>query len=123
LFDDQPARTMPYTPSDEIARMYRNPIGRSATTMSIRPHRVGIGAAKGMTAHVISAGMKASAGASTNSDLFAASGYVSSFMMFLSPSAAGWSRPPGPTRFGPCRSWIHAEIFRSASVRSATPTR
>ena len=27
LFDDQPASTMPYTPSDEIARMNRKPIG------------------------------------------------------------------------------------------------
>src|SRR5437867_10936469 len=27
LFDDQPASTMPYTPSDDSARMNRNPIG------------------------------------------------------------------------------------------------
>jgi hypothetical protein len=69
LFDDHPARTMPYTPSDAIARMKRKPIGRSATTMSIRPHLVGIGDANGITAQVMSAGMKASAGARMNSGM------------------------------------------------------
>ena len=60
LFDDQPASTMPYTPSDEIARMNRKPIGRSATTMSMQPHGESHGAPNGITAHVSSAGMKAS---------------------------------------------------------------
>jgi hypothetical protein len=55
----------------------------------MRPFRVGSGEAKGMTANVSIAGMKASAGAITNNGLYAASGYVSSFMKFYSPSAAG----------------------------------
>src|SRR4030095_15802669 len=38
LLEDQPARTMPYTPSDVIASTNRKPIGRSANTMSMRPH-------------------------------------------------------------------------------------
>src|SRR5215467_10785489 len=38
LFDDHPASTMPYTPSDEIARMNRNPIGSGAIAVSIVPH-------------------------------------------------------------------------------------
>src|SRR5207237_7901926 len=38
LFDDHPARTMPYTPRDPMARMKRKPIGIGASAMSIRPH-------------------------------------------------------------------------------------
>ena len=85
---------MPYTPSDEIARMKRKPTGRSANTMSMRPQRDAQGAAKGITAHVSSAGMKDSIGAMMNSGLFTAPGIDSSFMMFLRPSAAGCSSPP-----------------------------
>src|SRR5450756_1313792 len=105
LFEDQPARTIPYTPSDVIARMNRNPIGRSATTMSILPHRVGHGAPKGMTHHAVSAGMNESIGARTKSGLFTPSGIVSSFMKFLRPSANGWSHPL-PTLLGPV-SYTH----------------
>ena len=57
--------------------------------MSIRPHgEFGSGAANGITAQVISAGMNDSAGASMKSGLFAAPGSVSSFMKFLTPSAS-----------------------------------
>src|SRR4051794_36271265 len=55
LFEAQPASTMPYTPSDEIARMKRKPIGSGASTISIIPQREPQGAANGMTAHVQSA--------------------------------------------------------------------
>src|SRR5207237_8015923 len=103
LFDDHPASTMPYTPSDPKARMYRNPTGRLATTMSTSPHGVGSGAANGITANVSSAGMNDMAGASMKSTLSAWAGSVSSFTRFLRPSAAGWSNPWGPTRFGPRR--------------------
>ena len=41
--------------------------------------------------------------------------------MFLTPSAAGWSRPAQPTRLGPRRFCIQALTFRSISVSSATP--
>jgi hypothetical protein len=62
------------------------------------------GAANGITANVMSAGMNDSIGARMKSGIYAASGYVSSFMMFFSPSAAGCNRPPYPVRFGPMRS-------------------
>src|SRR6266566_3281060 len=39
LFDAHPASTIPYTPSELIARIYRNPTGRSATTMGTSRHR------------------------------------------------------------------------------------
>jgi len=57
--------------------------------MSILPHRVGSGAPNGMTHQAVSAGMKERIGANTKSGLFTPSGIVSSFMKFLSPSAAG----------------------------------
>src|SRR2546423_8877066 len=62
LFDAHPASTMPYTPSDEIARMKRNPTGNGASTISMTPHGEPQGAANGITAHVINAGMNDSAG-------------------------------------------------------------
>jgi len=63
LLDAQPAITTPYTPMLDRAMMKRMPIGRSATTISTRPHGVGSGAANGTTAKVMSAGKMASAGA------------------------------------------------------------
>src|SRR5688572_4835202 len=93
LFDDQPASTMPYTPSELMARMNRNPIGRGARIISNRPHGESHGAANGMTAQVTSAGMNARAGASTNNGRFAADGYVSSFTKFFTPSAMGCISP------------------------------
>src|SRR5256886_11461800 len=88
--------------------------------MSTSPHGVGSGAANGITANVKSAGMKDIAGASMNRTLSAWAGRVSSLTRFLSPSAAGCNRPCGPTRFGPSRSCIHAQMRRSARVSSAT---
>ena len=90
--------------------------------MSTSPHRVGSGVANGITAKVSSAGTKDIAGASRNSTLSAWAGSVSSLSRFLSPSAAGWNSPCGPTRLGPRRSCIQAQMRRSASVSRATPT-
>jgi hypothetical protein len=72
-----------------MASVKRKPTGSGAMAMSTSPHGVGSGAAKGSTAHVIMAGMKASAGAMMKSHRSANSGFVSSFMKFLIPSATG----------------------------------
>src|SRR5215211_5155494 len=93
LFDDQPASTIPYTPSDAMARMNRKPIGSGASAMSIVPHLDSHGAPYGITDHVRSAGMNAITGASTNNGVYASPGYVSSFMMFFTPSATDCSKP------------------------------
>ena len=112
LFDDQPASTMPYTPSDEIARMKRNPIGRSATTMSMRaPRRGQRRAERNHRPRHHRRNEREHRREDEERPCSRAPGYVSSFMMFLRPSATGCSSPRGPTRFGPCRSWIHAEIL------------
>src|SRR3954468_6270633 len=63
LFDDQPASTIPYTPSEAMASVNRKPTGTSASTMSTLPHRDAHEAPKGITAQVSSAGMKAIIGA------------------------------------------------------------
>src|SRR5213078_2972149 len=75
LFDDQPASTMPYTPSDEIARMKRKPIGSGASAMSMWPHLESHGAPYGITAQTRSAGMNAITGARMNSGVYASPGY------------------------------------------------
>ncbi len=85
--------TMPYTPRELTARMNRNPTGSGARTISIWPQGESHGAANGITAQVTSAGMNASAGASTNRGMFAAAGYVSSFTKFFTPSAMGCISP------------------------------
>ena len=74
----------------------------------------------GITANVNSAGTIATAGASQKYALRAYAGVKSSLRMNFSPSAAGWSSPNGPTRLGPMRSWIHAEMRRSATTEYAT---
>src|SRR5258705_10620815 len=74
LFDDHPASTMPYTPSEPIARMYRKPTGRSATTIGTTPHGDGSGAANGITAKVSRDGPNRISGASVNRVLSAWAG-------------------------------------------------
>ena len=69
--------------------------------MSTTPHGVASGDANGITANVISAGMMASVGPNTKKNSDAVSGFVSSLMKFLMPSAIGCNNPNGPTRFGP----------------------
>ena len=101
LFELQPASVMPKTPSDAIASVKMKPTGRSAIASDITPHGVGTGAANGITAQLIIAVENAMAGASENRIVLPAPGESSSFMKFLSPSAAGCSSPPGPVRFGP----------------------
>jgi hypothetical protein len=123
LFEAQPPRTIPYTPSELSAMMYRMPMGMSATTMSTTPQGVFSGAAKGITAKVTRAGATEIIGPSTKKSFEDLAGRVSSLRMFLSPSAMGCSSPNGPTRLGPMRSWIQAEIRRSARVVYATTRR
>src|SRR3954462_13184693 len=71
LFDAQPASTMPYTPSDPIARMNRKPTGIGAIAMSITPHLECHGAPYGITAHVNKAVVNDIAGARMKSGKYA----------------------------------------------------
>src|ERR1043166_131271 len=60
------------------------------------------------------------AGASQKYALRTCAGVKSSFRNALTASAAGWSRPKMPTRFGPSLSWMEAETFRSTQTAYAT---
>ena len=101
LFDDQPASTMPYTPSDEIARMKRKPIGSGASTMSIVPHGESHGAPNGITAHVSSAGMNDDH-RRENEQRQVRLARVRLFLHdVLHAVGDGLQQPVRPTRFGP----------------------
>ena len=71
-------------------------------------------ATNGTTAQATSAVMKPIMGAMTNSTPLALDGTIVSFSTSFRPSAIGCSRPNGPTTLGPRRSWIDAQILRSA---------
>ena len=51
--------------------------------------------------------------------LSAKGGIQSSFMKILIESANTWSKPKGPTRFGPYRSCQRANNRRSTQIRKA----
>ena len=74
----------------------------------------------GTTAHAASAGASESIGAMKKSQRFAPVGTTISLNSIFSTSAKGWSKPSGPTRFGPMRTCIQPMTLRSASVRYAT---
>ncbi len=103
--DDQPARIMPYTPSELAASTYSSP-----TLMFDRIRS----AWKGTTAHTISATVKVMIGASRNSPLFALDGMIVSCRNTFRPSANDCRMPNGPTTLGPRRNAIAAQILRSA---------
>lgn len=58
----------------------------------------------GIGVHIVRDRVNAVAGASINRVGVAIMGRVSSLIISLNPSAKGWSRPIGPTVFGPFRS-------------------
>ena len=71
-------------------------------------------AATGMTAQADSASVVVTSGASRKTPLLAPDGTTGSLSTNLRRSAKDWSRPQGPTTFGPRRICTAAQIFRSA---------
>src|SRR6266568_5158413 len=89
LFDAQPAVTIPYTLSEDSAKISRMPTFKSATIGSKRrPLRSGKGRPHGTTAIVVSAGMRPNIGASEYNHLFAPSGTMSSLRKNFAASAS-----------------------------------
>jgi hypothetical protein len=68
---------------------------------------------KGITAQPTSAKVKVRIGAMMKRPRFAPEGMIVSLRKSLRPSAKLWSRPNGPTTFGPRLSAIAAQILRS----------
>lgn len=64
--------------------------------------------------------VSASTGAAKNRNGEDVDGRTGSLMKSFTPSAIGCSNPYGPTTFGPFRSCMYPNTFRSISVRKAT---
>ena len=124
LLDDQPASTIPYTPSErerEDIEKSRpaNPRRRAAR----RPRAWAAATPNGITANVISAGTNASSGREHEQQPVRLRGQRLLLQHVLEAvgERAATDRP-GRRGSDPCRSCIQAQIRRSASVSSATPT-
>ncbi len=104
-FDDQPARIKASTPTLETASTNSTPMFTSVITAQSGP--------KGTTAITMNAATTAMYGATKKTHRSAFSGMKSSFTSNFRPSAIGCKSPHGPTRIGPSRAWINAEIFLS----------
>src|SRR5574341_674584 len=90
--EDQPARTIPYTPSDVTAKINNNAMGKSEMTpwddFGKNPKRLNSDV-KGITAKTIIAGTNEIIGASANVIRSTLSGTTSSLNISLTPSARG----------------------------------
>src|SRR5574343_805652 len=89
--DAQPDRIIPYTPMEVMAMMYSRLASMLAST------RVSL---NGTTAQAANAGALASIGAMMKMPLLAPVGTTISFSSSFKPTAIGWIKPQGPTRFG-----------------------
>src|SRR5215467_15400686 len=107
-FDDQPARINASTPTLETASTSSKPMLTSAITAQSGPN--------GITEKTINAEATAIYGAKKKIQRSAFSGMKSSLVTNFNPSAIGCSSPHGPTRIGPRRACMNAEIFRSRYV-------
>ena len=74
---------------------------------------------KGITEKLTKGGTKASIGARTYRNRLAWLGIISSLNKNLMRSASGCKDPWNPTRLGPIRSWMKADILRSRWTLSA----
>ena len=119
LADDHPAKTIPYTAIEAIAKMYNKPTFKSLIPSRIVLPNISTSGPTGITATITSAGIIVNIGAKKNNVLSAPAGVNSSLNMSLIPSAAGCNKPQGPTRLGPLRTCIRAAILRSAKVKYA----
>src|SRR5215467_196617 len=102
-FEDQPTRINASTPTLETASTSNKPIFTSAITAQSGPN--------GTTENTINAAATAMYGAKKKIQRSAFSGMKSSLVSSFKPSAMGCKSPHGPTRMGPSRACINAEIF------------
>lgn len=105
---DQPDSIIPYTPNDEIAKMYRRLKFNSAITEYFE---------NGITPHPNKLITNVKMGEAINKNLFELLGITLSLISNLNPSASGCRSPYAPTTLGPLRRWNAASTFRSTSVK------
>src|SRR5687768_14739857 len=104
-FEDQPASINASTPTLDTASTSSSPMLTSAMTAQSGPN--------GITEKTMNAEATAMYGAKKKIQRSAFSGMKSSLVKSFRPSAIGCSNPHGPTRIGPSRACINAEILRS----------
>src|ERR1019366_1426212 len=97
---------MPRMPTADMAETTRRPTFTSATKIDL---------ANGITAKALSAVMVETHGANQKMALSDSAGMMSSLSSNFTASAMGCSRPCGPTRIGPSRTWKSASTLRSTS--------
>ena len=73
--------------------------------------------------YMVRARLRARMGARINTEIEDVAGRSGSLMKSLIASAMGWSRPYGPTTFGPFQNCIYPRTFHSTSVRNAIARR
>ena len=73
--------------------------------------------------HMVRARVRARMGARINIEIEEVAGRRGSLMKSLIASAMGWSKPYGPTTFGPFWNCMWPRTFRSTSIRKATARR
>src|SRR6187200_140440 len=119
--DDQPASTIPYTPTEATARMNSTPTERSVSCSGVSRSVNGTDTTgpSGMTENATNAAVAEITGARMNTTLSAAFGTMSSLRPSLMPSARDCSRPNGPWYFGPTRCCIRATTLRSPQIVSS----
>ncbi len=101
--DAQPPMINPYTPMVAMATMNSMPVLTSVMNQESAPGWPARGP-MGMTEKMMNAGPTTRQGARMKAHFTASFGVVSSFTRSFITSASGWSRPHGPTRFGPTRA-------------------
>src|SRR5699024_6755642 len=118
--EDQPARTIPYTPTEVTARMYSTPTCRSVSCSGVWCPSTETSGPNGITANAMNAGITAITGASMKTGLSTPEGMNPSLSAIFTPSARLCSMPIGPTRLGPIRICIQARILRSRYMAART---
>ena len=116
MLDAQPPIITPYTPNETTPNTYNTPTLISATCKETCLPNKNKSCPQGITAVVIQAVNILSDGPSTNKNVLACVGIISSLVNNFTPSASGCNKPQGPALLGPTRSWKNPANFLSARV-------
>ncbi len=109
---------MPYTPSEEQARITSTPTGRSVSCSGVWWWKIDTSGPNGITEKARKAGTVESTGAIQYTGLSASVGMISSLNASLMPSASDCRVPHGPTRLGPIRFCIRPTTLRSNTIEN-----
>src|SRR3954469_19351533 len=118
----QPDSTMPYTPSEEQAKITRTPTGRSVSCSMVRWPKIETSGPNGITEKARKAGTVETTGAIQYTGLSASVGMISSLKASFTPSASDCRVPHGPTRLGPIRFCIRPTTLRSNTIENSVIT-